>query len=147
MRYGIYTTNRELAERMISTIDAETRTINSMEIKAITKDGDLCCWVHPNNPLGGFRCDISYIDIDTCSIDIIREVIIPFNLNKNFRIISIGDDGYDLDMLIDRLAKIRLLKGNISNVIVYDCEYGWMKIIGFGTNSDSVLNLRCIQRT
>ena len=128
---AVYTTDKEYAKLIINALIAEKyhksdiiRYLTSAtDIKVELKNGDFYRWINPNSNTKGMKFDISYIDIDTCSLDIIQTIIVPCNLKGNLEIISSGSDSYDLDSFIDRLLKIRYLKGNLESVQVFDMKY------------------------
>lgn len=128
---AVYTTDKEYAKLIINALVAKKyhksdiiryRT-SATDIKVELKNGDFYRWVRPNSNARGIKPDISYIDIDTCSLDTIQTIITPCNLKGNLEIISSGSDSYDLDSFIDRLLKIRYLKGNLESVQVFDMKY------------------------
>lgn len=128
---AVYTIDKEYAKLIINALVAKKyhksdiiryRT-SATDITVELKNGDFYRWVRPNSNARGIKPDISYIDIDTCSLDTIQTIIVPCNLKGNFEIISSGSDRYDLDSFIDRLLKIRYLKGNLEPVQVFDMKY------------------------
>ena len=130
-KIAVYTTDKEYAKIIINALVAKKyhksdiiryRT-SATDITVELKNGDFYRWVRPNSNARGIKPDISYIDIDTCSLDTIQTIITPCNLKGNFEIISSGSDSYDLDSFIDRLLKIRYLKGNLENVQTFDMKY------------------------
>ena len=128
---AVYTTDKEYAKRIINALVAKEyyksdiiRYLTSAtDIKVELKNGNFYRWINPNSNTKGIKFDISYIDIDTCSLETIQTIIVPCNLKGNFEIISSGSDNYDLDSFIDRLLKIRYLKGNLESVQVFDMKY------------------------
>ena len=110
-----------------------------MDIKVELKNGDFYRWVRPNSNARGIKPDITYIDIDTCPLDIIQTIITPCNLKGNLKIISSGSDSYDLDSFIDRLLKIRYLKGNLKNVQIFDMTYYESDVMSISIDNDSVV--------
>ena len=130
-KIAVYTTDKEYAKLIINALVAKKyhksdiiryRT-SATDIIVELKNGDFYRWVRPNSNARGIKPDISYIDIDTCSLDTIQTIITPCNLKGNLEIISSGSDSYDLDSFIDRLLKIRYLKGNLESVQVFDMKY------------------------
>lgn len=128
---AVYTTDKEYAKLIINALVAKKyhksdiiryRT-SATDITVELKNGDFYRWVRPNSNARGIKPDISYIDIDTCSLDTIQTIITPYNLKGNFEIISSGSDSYDLDSFIDKLLKIRYLKGNLETIQVFDMKY------------------------
>lgn len=143
---AIYTTDKKYAKRIIDnliskdpTVEVVKYIISSMEIRAELKDGSYYHLVSPNNNSRGIKPDISYIDIDTCPLDIIQNVIIPYNLKENFEIISSGRDNYDLDTFIDTLEKIRYIKGNLESVQVFDMKYYESNIMCISVENGKVI--------
>ena len=130
-KIAVYTTDKEYAKLIINALIAKKYhksdiiryRISATDIKVELKNGDFYRWVNPNSNTKGIKFDISYIDIDTCSLDTIQTIIVPCNLKGNFEIISSGSNRYDLDSFIDRLLKIRYLKGNLETVQVFDMKY------------------------
>ena len=128
---AVYTTDKEYAKLIINALIAEKYhksdiiryCTSATDITVELRNGDFYRWVRPNSNARGIKPDISYIDIDTCSLDIIQTIIVPCNLKGNLEIISSGSDSYDLDSFIDRLLKIRYLKGNLESVQVFDMKY------------------------
>ena len=128
---AVYTTDKEYAKRIINALVAKEyhksdiirHCTSATDITVELRNGDFYRWVRPNSNARGIKPDISYIDIDTCSLDTIQTIITPCNLKGNLEIISSGSDSYDLDSFIDRLLKIRYLKGNLESVQVFDMKY------------------------
>ena len=128
---AVYTTDKEYAKLIINALIAKKYhksdiiryCTSATDITVELKNGDFYRWVRPNSNARGIKPDITYIDIDTCSLDIIQTIITPCNLKGNLKIISSGSDSYDLDSFIDRLLKIRYLKGNLESVQVFDMKY------------------------
>ena len=130
-KIAVYTTDKEYAKLIINALVAKKyhksdiiryRT-SATDITVELKNGDFYRWVRPNLNARGIKPNISYIDIDTCSLEAIQTIITPCNLKGNLEIISSGSDSYDLDSFIDRLLKIRYLKGNLESVQVFDMKY------------------------
>lgn len=143
---AIYTTDKKYAKRIIDNLISKDPTaevikyvISSMEIRAELKDGSYYHLVSPNQNSRGVKPDISYIDIDTCSFDIIQNVIVPCNLKEHFEIISSGSDNYDLDSFIDRLQKIRYIKGNLESIQVLDMKYYESNIMCISVENGNVI--------
>lgn len=128
---AVYTTDKEYAKRIINALVAKEYhksdiikyCTSATNITVELRNGDFYRWIRPNSNARGIKPDISYIDIDTCSLDTIQTIITPCNLKGNLEIISSGRDSYDLDSFIDRLLKIRYLKGNLESVQVFDMKY------------------------
>lgn len=144
---AVYTTDKEYAKLIINALVAKKyhksdiiryRT-SATDITVELKNGDFYRWVRPNSNARGIKPDISYIDIDTCSLDTIQTIITPCNLKGNFEIISSGSDSYDLDSFIDRLVKIRYLKGNLEAVQVFDMKYFESNISHISVQDEKVI--------
>ena len=128
---AVYTTDKEYAKLIINALIAKKYhksdiiryCTSATDITVELRNGDFYRWVRPNSNARGIKPDISYIDIDTCSLDTIQTIITPCNLKGNLEIISSGSDSYDLDSFIDRLLKIRYLKGNLESVQFFDMKY------------------------
>ena len=146
-KIAVYTTDKEYAKRIINALVAKEyhksdiiRYLTSAtDIKVELKNGNFYRWINPNSNTKGIKFDISYIDIDTCSLETIQTIIAPCNLKGNFEIISSGSDSYDLDSFIDRLLKIRYLKGNLKTVQIFDMKYLKSNIMSFSVENDSVV--------
>ena len=144
---AVYTTDREYAKRIINALVAKEYhksdiiryCTSATDITVESRNGDFYRWVRPNSNARGIKPDISYIDIDTCSLDTIQTIITPCNLKGNLEIISSGSDSYDLDSFIDRLLKIRYLKGNLKTVQIFDMKYLKSNIMSFSVENDSVV--------
>lgn len=142
----IYTTNRDFAKNKIDELIAKYPKsdilkyyVSVMDIRVELKNGDFYHWVKPNLNARGIKPDITYIDIDTCSLDIIQTIITPCNLKGNLKIISSGSDSYDLDSFIDRLSKIRYIKGNLESVQVFDMKYFESNVMGISVENGKVI--------
>ena len=144
---AVYTTDKEYAKRIINALVAKEyhksdiiRYLTSAtDIKVELKNGNFYRWINPNSNTKGIKFDISYIDIDTCSLETIQTIIAPCNLKGNFEIISSGSDSYDLDSFIDRLLKIRYLKGNLESVQVFDMKYLEFNISHISVQDEKVI--------
>ena len=101
-------------------------------------------WIKPKLNSRGRKVTDGYIDISTCSFDIISTIILPciINVDKEPEIVIIDSNpsrnDYDLDTLIDRLEKIRLIKGNLMNIGFVDSE-GYDTITGIIVDKDNFL--------
>ena len=144
---AVYTIDKEYAKLIINALVAKRyhksdiiryRT-SATDITVELKNGDFYRWVRPNSNARGIKPDISYIDIDTCSLDTIQTIITPCNLKGNFEIISSGSDSYDLDSFIDRLIKIRYLKGNLESVQVFDMKYLESNVLHISVQDEKVI--------
>ena len=144
---AVYTTDKEYAKLIINALVAKKYhksdiiryRISATDITVELKNGDFYRWVRPNSNARGIKPDISYIDIDTCSLDTIQTIIAPRNLKGNFEIISSGGDSYDLDSFIDRLLKIRYLKGNLETVQVFDMKYLESNVLHISVQDEKVI--------
>ena len=144
---AVYTTDKEYAKLIINALIAKKyhksdiiryRT-SATDITVELRNGDFYRWVRPNSNARGIKFDISYIDIDTCSLDTIQTIITPCNLKGNLEIISSGSDSYDLDSFIDRLLKIRYLKGNLKSVQVFDMKYLESNVLHISVQDEKVI--------
>lgn len=143
---AIYTTDKKYAKDIIDSLISKDPTkkvtkyvMNSMEIKVELDDGSYYHSVSPNQNARGIKPDITYVDIDTCSFDIIQNIIIPNNREGNFEIISSGRDNYDLDSFIDRILKIRRLKGNLESVQILDTKYFESNVMSISVENGKVI--------
>lgn len=144
---AVYTTDKEYAKLIINALIAQKYhksdiiryCTSATDIKVELKNGDFYRWINPNSNTKGIKLDISYIDIDTCSLDAIQTIIIPCNLKGNLEIISSGSDNYDLDSFIDRLLKIRYLKGNLESVQVFDMKYLESNVLHISVQDEKVI--------
>ena len=146
-KIAVYTTDKEYAKLIINALVAKKyhksdiiryRT-SATDMTVELKNGDFYRWVRPNSNARGIKPDISYIDIDTCSLDTIQTIITPCNLKGNFEIISSGSDSYDLDSFIDRLLKIRYLKGNLESIQVFDMKYLESNVLHISVQDEKVI--------
>ena len=146
-KIAVDTTDKEYAKLIINALVAKKyhksdiiryRT-SATDITVELKNGDFYRWVRPNSNARGIKPDVSYIDIDTCSLDTIQTIITPCNLKGNLEIISSGSDSYDLDSFIDRLLKIRYLKGNLESVQVFDMKYLESNVLHISVQDEKVI--------
>ena len=146
-KIAVYTTDKEYAKLIINALvvkkyhksDIIRYRTSTTDITVELKNGDFYRWVKPNSNARGIKPDISYIDIDTCSLDTIQTIITPCNLKGNFEIISSGSDSYDLDSFIDRLLKIRYLKGNLESIQVFDMKYLESNVLHISVQDEKVI--------
>lgn len=138
--YGIFTTNQEYADYLINdianTIYSKRRIYYKTKQDVILEleNGYKFVWINPTNEgkIRGKRVHSAYIDVNTCNIDIlykIKSCTCVYVEKYDFYIVDSrnfynDNTAYDLNTLIDRLKKIRFLKGNISNVYFEDSEFG-----------------------
>ena len=146
-KIAVYTTDKEYAKLIINALVAKEYhksdiiryCTSATDITVELRNGDFYRWVRPNSNARGIKPDISYIDIDTCSLDTIQTIIAPCNLKGNFEIISSGSDRYDLDSFIDRLLKIRYLKGNLESVQAFDMKYLESNVLHISVQDEKVI--------
>ena len=146
-KIAVYTTDKEYAKLIINALVAKKYhksdiiryCTSAIDITVELRNGDFYRWVRPNSNARGIKPDISYIDIDTCSLDTIQTIIAPCNLKGNFEIVSSGSDGYDLDSFIGRLLKIRYLKGNLKSVQVFDMKYLESNVLHISVQDEKVI--------
>lgn len=137
---GIFTNNKLTALRMaIDIINNYEKTGVTVTKQTQTKydlyvnfsDGTNVKWIKPLESSRGYKITDAYIDISTCSLGAITNIILPciINIDKEPEVIIIDsnpkDKDYDLDTVIDRLEKIRRIKGNLMTVghINSKCDY------------------------
>ena len=79
---AIYTTDKKYAKDIIDSLISKDPTkkvtkyvMNSRDIKVGLDDGSYYHSVSPNQNARGIKPDIAYVDIDTCSFDIIQNII------------------------------------------------------------------------
>ena len=152
---GIFTTDEITALRASSDIICKYKISESEVTKHIrTKsnlyvefsDGTYLNWIRPNTNSRGQKVTDAYIDISTCSLEAIPTIILPLivNIERKPEIVIIDNnpdyEDYDLDTIIDRLQKIRYIKGNLQSVGYYDEEYGWQTIKGINVASDNSIS-------
>lgn len=152
---GIFTTDETVALRVVKTIINDYRKLGITAIRqSRTKsdlsvkfsDGTYVKWIRPNTNSRGQRVTDAYIDISTCSIEAISTIILPciVNFDREPDIVIVDNNSdykdYDLDTLIDRLQKIRYIKGNLQSVGYYDEEYGWQTIKSINVASDNSIS-------
>lgn len=150
--YGIFTVNKEFADKVIDSyikshkIPVSKRIKSSYENYAVMEDGTKYKWIKPNNNARGNKCSAGIIDLATCSFDFIREWIpsICIFAEKSDYIFKDSEFGlerkpYDLHTLIDRLQKIEVLLGNVESLGFYDMDYGWQILVDLGIETDKVV--------
>lgn len=149
---GIFTTDEITALRAASDIICKYKISESEVTKHIrTKsnlyvefsDGTYLKWIRPNTNSRGQKVTDAYIDISTCSLEAISTIILPLivNFDRAPEIVIIDNNsdykGYDLDTLIDRLEKIRTIKGNLTDIGTFDFNRGKQIIIGVELDEDT----------
>lgn len=151
---GIFTNNELTALRTATDIINDYKKVGVTVTKQIRTNSNLYIefsddtkvkWIKPNLNSRGQKVTDGYIDISTCSLEAISTIIQPsvINLKNDPEIIIIDANSdnkdYDLDTLIDRLEKIRYIKGNITDICWFDDSYGWQTI-----KSVNMLNDNCL---
>ena len=128
--YGVFTKDKDFAIKLITYKIRRCKSVNiqSTPISYIanTDTGVIYRWVNPvDNNLRGIKVDIGIIDIDTCSLDMIQLIVnYCIIIEEQYDIITQSrNEPYDLDTLIDRLEKVKYIKGNLKNVKYYGDEY------------------------
>lgn len=149
---GIFTTDEITALRAASDIICKYKISETEVTKHIrTKsnlyvefsDGTSLKWIRPNTNSRGQKVTDAYIDISTCSLEAISTIILPLivNLEREPDIVIFDNNpdykDYDLDTLIDRLEKIRAIKGNLTDIGIFDSNHGKQIIIGVELNEDT----------
>lgn len=151
---GIFTTNKNfihdwiewtISHYNVQDITTTKQFIAKNDICVEFSNGDCYRWIRPNSR--GQKVTDAIIDIATCSCDEISTIILPLIINferePKITIVDSHSDKkyYDIDTLIDRLEKIRLIKGNIE--IGYDdSEWGYTDIGDMAVSEDGCLILR-----
>ena len=128
--YGVFTKDKDFAIKLITYKTRRCKSVNiqstSISYIANTDTGVIYRWVNPvDNNLRGIKVDIGIIDIDTCSLDMIQLIVnYCIIIEEQYDIITQSrNEPYDLDTLIDRLEKVKYIKGNLKNVKYYGDEY------------------------
>ena len=149
---GIFTTDEITALRAASDIICKYKISETEVTKHIrTKsnlyvefsDGTSLKWIRPNTNSRGQKVTDAYIDISTCSLETISTIILPLivNFDREPDIVIIDNNSdykdYDLDILIDRLEKIRVIKGNLTDIGTFDSNHGKQIIIGVELDEDT----------
>ena len=152
---GIFTNNELTALRTATDIINDYKKVGVTVTKQIRNDSNLHIefsngtnvkWIKPNLNSRGQKVTDGYIDVSTCSLEAISTIIQPsvINLKNDPEIIIIDPNSdnkdYDLDTLIDRLEKIRYIKGNITDICWHDDDYGWQTIKGVNISSSNCLS-------
>lgn len=137
-KYGIFTTDKDFADAQIdgylkrpkSKLVKRIKSANSSY--ALLEDGTKYEWIKPNDCAHGYKCFVGVIDLETCSLDFIREwipFICIFADKKDYIFLDSkkknNNESYDLHTLIDRLQKIESILGNVKKLDFYDAEYGY----------------------
>lgn len=112
-QYGIFTTNKEFADKIIDQyVNVIKRVKSANESFAITQNGKKFKWIKPFDNARGNKCSVGIIDLATCSFDFIREWIpaICIFADKEDYIFKDSEYGmdlkpYDLHALNDMLQK------------------------------------------
>ena len=149
---GIFTTDEITALRAASDIICKYKLSETDVTKHIrTKsnlyvefsDGTYLKWIRSNTNSKGQKVTDAYIDISTCSLEPISTIILPLivNFDREPEIVIVDNNpdykGYDLDTLIDRLEKIRVIKGNLTDIGTFDSNHGKQIIIGVELDEDT----------
>ena len=82
MKSIIWTDNETLAEKLMRQVVGDQTIIRRWKTASeycieYGEDDNIVHWFRPTNTRRGFRCDVSYIDVDTCSLQVITETIEP----------------------------------------------------------------------
>lgn len=146
MRYGIFTSDKDFAYSVIQTCIKDytdnqiTKKINNNHLLYIELvDGTVYQWYRPSENSRGVKVNTALIDIDTCSLDIIRNIIMPCTMGNEYEVLTHDYVKYDLDTLLDRLIKIRAIKGNLTDIGMFDSGYGWQNIMNTAVIKDESL--------
>ena len=149
---GIFTTDETVALRVVKTIINDYRKLGitairqprtKFDLSVEFSDGTYLKWIKPNTNSRGQKVTDAYIDISTCSLEAILTIILPLivNLEREPDIVIVDNNpdykDYDLDTLIDRLEKIRVIKGNLTDIGTFDSNNEKEIIIGVGLDEDT----------
>lgn len=152
---GIFTNNELTALRTATDIINDYKKVGVTVTKQIRANSNLYIefsddtkvkWIKPNLNSRGQKVTDGYIDISTCSLEAISTIIQPsvINLENDPEIIIIDSNSdhkdYDLDTLINRLEKIRYIKGNINSICWHDDYYGWQPIKSINISNNGYLS-------
>ena len=142
MKYGVFTTNKDWAKSWIDTqrcfaqmkgvtIDKHINSAN--ELVYYMNNGDLYMWVQPKNSRGR-RLDNAVVDISTCPLGIITNIIIPIVKHRKDIVIAESDsDERTLFSFIEQLKKVAAIKGDMPIYYEgYDVVDHNMKIDAYG---------------
>lgn len=125
------------------TVTKQTRT--KFDLYVDFSDGTKVEWIKPNLNSRGHKVTDGYIDISTCSRETIATIILPciINVDNEPEIVIINSNpsrkDYDLDTIIDRLEKIRLIKGNLIDIGFINSEWGYDTITRITVDKDNFL--------
>ena len=151
---GIFTNNELTALRTATDIINDYKKVGVTVTKQIRTNSNLYIefsddtkvkWIKPNLNSRGQKVTDGYIDISTCSREAITNIILPciMNIDNEPEIIIIDSnpscEDYDLDTIIDRLEKIRLIKGNLIDVGFINSEWGYDTITKITVDKDNFL--------
>ena len=149
---GIFTTDETVAlrtavdiiyEYKTSGIEATRQVRTKFDLPVEFSDGTSLKWIRPSTNSKGQKVTDAYIDISTCSIEAISAIILPLivNFDREPDIVIVDNNpdykGYDLDTLIDRLEKIRAIKGNLTDIGTFEFNRGKQIIIGVELDEDA----------
>lgn len=152
-KIGIFTTNESFVHEWIKLMTRSCKASN-IDIKSLIakndisvefSNGDYCKWIRPNSSSRGQKVTDAIVDIATCSCEEISTIILPsivnFEREPEITIMDLNHKDYNIDTLIDRLEKVRLIKGNLE--VGYNCpEWGYTEIWNIDITKDNCLLLR-----
>ncbi len=143
MKYGVFTTNKDWAKSWIDTqrrfaqmkgVTVDKHINSANEFVYYMNNGDLYMWVRPSENSRGRRLDNAVVDISTCPLEIITNVIIP--IVKHSKDIVIAESRLDertLFSFIEQLKKVAAIKGDMPICYEgYDVVDRNMKIDAYG---------------
>lgn len=128
MRYGVFTTNKDWAKSWIDTqryfaqmkgVTVDKHRNSANELMYYMNNGDLYMWVRPSENSRGIRLDEAVVDISTCPLEIITNIIIHIvKHRKDIVIAESKSDERTLFSFIEQLKKVAAIKGDMP--IYYD---------------------------
>lgn len=135
MKYGVFTKDWDYAKNCIDNFGWFTNDYGAKidmykcskyDIQVRMTNGDTYTWVKPSDNARGRKFDCATIDISTCSLEAIQNVVLPscvFADRDNIKIGRSKPHGESkLFSLIEELEKVAAIKGNMPVYYNnYDC--------------------------
>lgn len=148
--YGIVTSNRDMAKYYIDSIkDTEKSLGNNVEkyinsstnLQCYMKNGLRIIWVQPNSSARGYRFAKVYIDLFTCTFDVIQNEILPICIFADSEdIYTFQSEKWEeisLFNFIKQLKKVALIHGDIP-VFREDSEFSAQRITEIEANKREI---------